>query len=411
MIECMADEQAQLERVGRSIAHLAAMSRSSAREGERSAAMWVAAELRDLGLEPVVAGYRYQQSYALAHGVHEAAGLLAACVSGPQGAAIAAAALASLELEASGRAQWLRALLPKGEGSNVIARIPAEGAAAARLVLVAHIDAANTGWIWNPALVALGAARARRNRAMAPVMAPVAGSLAAVAAGALAGRTRGGRLLRGAGAAGLAAALSVCFSVGRGATVPGASDNASGVAALLELARQLRRSPLPGVEVTLLACGSEEAGMGGMRAFLDEHAGSLGCDCLVLGIDTIGAGTPIVCSAEGPIVTHRYEESCIALVEEGAAQAGQPSPERWRIGAWTDPILARFAGLPAASLLSVGPGYYPGYHHPTDTADRVDLECVRRCITIALGTAERYAERVAAGSWPVASASRSSSSS
>jgi Zn-dependent M28 family amino/carboxypeptidase len=269
-------------------------------------------------------------------------------------------------------------------------------------VLVAHLDAANTGWIWHPSLVALGAAHARRNRAMAPVMAPVAGSLVAVAAGALLGRGRLGRILRGAGAAGLAAALSACLSVGRGETVPGASDNASGVAALLEIAGLLGRAPLRGVEVMLLACGGEEAGMGGMRAFLDEHAGRLSADCLVLGIDTLGAGTPIVCSAEGAILTHRYDPGCVALVEEGAARADEQPPERWRIGAWTDPILARFAGLPAASLLSVGPGYYPNYHHPTDTADRVDLDCVRRCIAIALGTAERYSERVAEGSWPSA---------
>jgi hypothetical protein len=402
MIGRMAGDEALLERLERSITHLAAISRSSAREGERAAALWVAGELRELGLEPLIGEYRYQHSYALAHGIHEAAGLLAARLSGRLGAALATAALASLELEASGRRQWLRGLLPKSAGHNVIAHIPGAGPRAAGLVLVAHLDAANTGWIWNPSLVALGAAHARRTHAMAPVMAPVAGSLAAVAAGALIGRSRLGRVLRRAGAAGLSAALSVCLSVGRGATVPGASDNASGVAALLELARLLSRSPLPGVDVTLLACGSEEAGMGGMRAFLDDHAAGLGADCLVLGVDTLGAGTPIVCSAEGPILTHRYEDSCVELVEEGAARAGEQPPERWRIGAWTDPILARFAGLPAASLLSVGPGYYPGYHHPTDTADRVDLDCVRRCIAIALGTAGRYAERVGAGFWPTA---------
>jgi hypothetical protein len=402
MIARTARDEVQIARVEGWIAQLAAMSRSSAREGERAAALWVAGELRGLGLEPVVADYRYQHSYALAHGLHEGAGLLAARVSGRAGAVIAAAALASLELEASGRSQWLRGLLPSDAGRNVIARIPSAGPRAATLVLVAHLDAANTGWIWHPSLVALGAAHARRNRAMAPVMAPVAGSLAAVAAGALLGRGRLGRILRGAGAAGLAAALSACLSVGRGDTVPGASDNASGVAALLEIAGLLRRAPLRGVEVTLLACGGEEAGMGGMRAFLDQHARRLGADCLVLGIDTLGAGTPIVCSAEGPMLTHSYDPGCTALVEEGAARAGEQPPERWRIGAWTDPILARFAGLPAASLLSVGPGYYPNYHHPSDTADRVDLDCVRRCIAIALGTAERYSERVAEGSWPSA---------
>jgi hypothetical protein len=141
--------------------------------------------------------------------------------------------------------------------------------------------------------------------------------------------------------------------------------------------------------------GSEEAGMGGMAAFLARHADSLDPrQTFVLGSDTLGAGTPIVCTGEGAMREQRYAERDVALVEEGAAASGQPPPQRWRIGGWTDPILAVHRGLPAASLLSMGPGYLPHYHHPSDTPEHVDWESVLTCARIAAGTVAAFARRV-----------------
>ena len=103
-------------------------------------------------------------------------------------------------------------------------------------------------------------------------------------------------------------------------------------------------------------------------------------------IDTLGCGTPIIAWGEGAIATHRYRDADLALADEGAALAGEPAAERWRIGAWTDPLLALNRGIPAISLLSIGPGYYPHYHHPTDLPEHVDWSSVARCARIAHGT-------------------------
>lgn len=133
--------------------------------------------------------------------------------------------------------------------------------------------------------------------------------------------------------------------------------------------------------------------MGGMAAFLRAHGRSLNRPgTLVLGLDTLGAGTPIVAAAEGTILTHRYAGEDLALADRGAARAGAPAPQRWRIGGWTDPVLARFAGLRAISLLSIGPrGTFTNYHRPTDTADRVDWDSVAACAEIAAGIATEWA--------------------
>jgi peptidase M28-like protein len=369
------------------VAALAAMTRDSAGPGERASAPLVRDRLAQSGAVGArVEPYRYQRSYALAHAAHAAAGLAGARRGGLAGAATCLGALASLELEASGRRQWIRRLLPSSEGANALARVPAAGAPRATLVLVAHHDAAHTGVVWHPRLVALGARRRLRRRRVDPFMGPLA---AALAAGAV-------PRLRGAAGAVLATSLLAYADIARGATVPGASDNATGVAALIALTGALARDPLPHTEVVALAPGSEEAGMGGMAAFLAAHRAELRArPALVLGVDTLGAGTPVVCSGEGPLREHRYREADLRLADEGAALARLAVPERWRLGGWTDPVLALFAGLPAISLLSMGPGYFPNYHWPTDTPERVDWDSVERCTRLALGVATAFARRTA----------------
>lgn len=377
---------------------LAAMRRSSLRAGERESAAWLAGRLREIGIADVqVEPYAYQQSYALAHTVHNAAGLAACALGGAAGAALAAATLWSYEQEVSGARQWLRRLLPRGEGANVIARIPARLPARDSIVLLAHHDAANTGLVWDPRLVAAGADRHLRRRRIDPFMAPLELALAlAVAGSVLTRRVRAGRGARAIAAAILTLASAVDANVGSGATVPGASDNASGVAACIDLARALSAAPLERVDVVLALVGGEEAGMGGMAAFLDGHSGSLGeGGAFVLGLDTIGAGTPIVCTGEGAMREQRYREVDIELVEEGALIAGAPAPERWRIGAWTDPILAVHRGIPSVSVLSMGPGYFPHYHHPSDLPEHVDWDSVADCARIAAGTIAAYTRRSA----------------
>lgn len=367
-----------MERLKEDVEALAAMTRSSAGPGERRSAAWIADRLREAGAQDVrVEPFRYQGTYGVAHALHAAAGLVASRLGGWRGAALSAAALVSLELEASGRSQWLRRLLPGSEGANVVARIPPRGERERTLLLVAHHDAARTGTVWHPRIAEAGAARRLARRRIDGFMAPTAVGFVLAALPV--------RPLRLAGQALLTTSVVADLDVATSRTVPGASDNATGVAALLELARRWAQDRLPGTEVLLLAPGCEESGMGGMAAFLREHGPALReRQAFVLGLDTLGAGTPIVCAGEGTILEHRYREEDLAVVDRAAASAGLPAPERWRIGGWTDPILARFAGLPAVSMLSIGPkGTFTNYHRPTDVPEHVDWASVERCLALA----------------------------
>jgi hypothetical protein len=385
-----------LDAIRGDVTALAARRRSSARPGERESARWLVGRLHDLGVAEVeLQPYRCQRTYALAHGLHNVAGIAASWLGGPAGAALAAATLLSYEREVSGVTGWVRRIPVRGEGLNVVARLRAAGPKRATLVLVAHHDAANTGLVWHPRVVAAGARRHLRRRSVDPFMAPIVLAFGlAVAGGVLPRTSRAGRAARALGAALLAAGVAVDVDVARSATVPGASDNATGVAVCLDLARHLAAEPLEGIEVLVALTGAEEAGMGGMAAFLDGRPGLDPRSTFVLGLDTLGAGTPIVCRAEGAMRDHTYAERDLALVEDGAAAAGVAAP-RWRIGGWTDPILAVHRGIPAASLLSMGPGYFPHYHHPSDTPDNVDWGSVEACARIAAGTIAAFDRRMA----------------
>jgi hypothetical protein len=346
------------------IASLAEIERGSATPGERRSAEWVARRLQeqgaqDVGLEP----FRFQRTFAHAQAAHFGAGLLAA-LSGRR--LLAAAALASFELEYSGRLQWLRRFLPAAEGTNVSARLPAVGAPTRTLVLVAHHDAAHTGLMWNPRLSQAGdrAAAASGKRA----------SLALLPELAFGGAALG---LRRLPAAVLALSLALSLDQARSPVVPGANDNASGVAGVLELVGRLARNRPAGLEVVALVCGCEESGMGGMAAWLEAEGSALDPErTLVVGLDTIGSGEPVVLEAEGGLWPVRYRAEDVAAAERAGLR-------RWRLGAWTDPVLAALAGLPALSILSVRDGGFPNYHLPTDTPDNVDLRCVEACVNAA----------------------------
>jgi hypothetical protein len=355
----------------RDVEALCAIVRDSAGPGERESSRLVARRLEEAGAEDVrIEPFRWQRSWGPRHALHFAAGI-AAAATGRR--ALALAALASFDAEFSGRSQWLGRLLPAGEGANVVARVPARGEGRRTLVLVAHHDAAQTGFVW-------------RNRWLAgPEWMPRA-MLQELAFALAAARSR---RLRAAGAALLGAGIATALDVARSPTVPGASDNATGVAAVIAVVRELAAEPLPGVDVIALVCGAEESGMGGMRAFLSatplDPATSL-----VLGVDTLGAGEPVVLRAEGPPWPVRYRDEDLDLVDRAH---GAPV-RRFRLGAWTDPALAALAGIPAISLVSLRGDGFTNYHLPTDTPDRVDWDSVAACTRLALATAREWARAV-----------------
>lgn len=388
-------------RLAADVEALAGMPRGSASRDEQDAARWAVARLEECGAAGVgLERYAGRTTNSWSFAGHSAVALAGQLLGGVGGALLALTSLVSLERDASGRSPWRRRLTLTGgaEGASAFGRVPASGERRGAVVIVAHIDTAKTGLAWHPRVTQLGAQRNLARRAMDPVMGLQAAAIAGSAVAALLPRRSIVRRLVAIPAAALnLLAIALNLDIARSPAVPGANDNASGVAAALAVAQAFAVRPPENVDLEIALVGSEEVGMAGFHAWLERRQAALDPSrTLVIGLDTVGSGTPIVAAAEGAVATHRYPQDALDLVDEGAVLSGEPEPPRWRIGGWTDPLLALLRGYPAASILSVGPGYYTHYHHPSDLPDFVDYESVAACARIAAGTVDAWDRRFAA---------------
>lgn len=138
------------------------------------------------------------------------------------------------------------------------------------------------------------------------------------------------------------------FMLKREVLSPGANDNASGVAVLLEVARCLREVPDP-PKVIFLFTGAEEQGLEGMKNILREKIVPKGTP--ILNVDTVGFGSQAY-FIEGN-GTRRKLATSIELnkkLEETAARLQIKILPWWSASARHDHIPAIAAGHPATTL-------------------------------------------------------------
>lgn len=369
------DGPADVDLMRRDVEQLVRFDRRTAGEGERASARYLGDRLGELGAKDVATStFRSQSSWAPAHLAHLALGAGLAALPHPVARWLGAAVAASYELEVSGRLQWVRRLLPARRGVSVWARIPATGNSRRTLVLCAHHDAAHMGAVWHPNAVA---ASRRLAAATGHALPSHTIPLAALAAAAIPSR-------RARVAAGTALAVSATLMVQsmRSGTAPGANDNASGVAAVLELAGQFVSSPLPETTVLIVFPGGEEAGNTGIRDWLHRHRRQLDPEhTLVINLDSVGSRGPMVVSAREAL-TNTLSADAVERAHRAAADLGL-GLEQVSFPNATDAAVMTNAGLPAVSLLSVEDGWVSHLHRPSDTVDNVDWTTVSDAVRLA----------------------------
>lgn len=179
---------------------------------------------------------------------------------------------------------------------------------------------------------------------------------------------------------------------------PGADDNASGVAVLLELARVFARAPLMR-PLVLAAFALEEAGMLGSRHHVARHdsdgiIGMISLECIAYidrraGSQAAPPGLPIRLPDVGDFLGAVANPPAAELLQRFAAaahavdlplvsllvpDAGLALPDSRR----SDHAAFWDRGWPAVMLTDTADFRNPHYHQPTDRADTLDADFLQR---------------------------------
>jgi len=377
----------------RAVVHeLASFERSSASEGERRAAEWIAARMREHGHSARIEVERAHGGYwwplGLLNGGAALVGLAARRWRSRRARLLAAAfgsgAAAAIWDELGGGRLWFRrAALPHHDTFNVLAEA-GEPDGAETIVVVAHHDAAHSGLVFHPALPRLFAERFpdqhERASQSLPIMYATWLGPVVVALGAILRRSR---LLRAGSLLSGAAALAMA-DIGRSEVVAGANDNLSAVAVLMALARSLAERPAPGVRVLLLSTGSEESFMEGMQGFIRRHRATLDpAHTTVLCLECLGSPTLTLVEAEGMLRMRFYNDAAREQLAGAAQAVGVELVRGLRTVAATDALVALRRGYRAVTLASIDASKFPSnYHWPSDTPENLDWSTIERAFAV-----------------------------
>jgi Zn-dependent M28 family amino/carboxypeptidase len=196
---------------------------------------------------------------------------------------------------------------------------------------------------------------------------------------------------------------------------PGADDNASGVAALLEIARGMASLPAaPKRSVIVAFWTGEEEGKFGSGYFVRHPRWPLSRTAVYINLDMIGH--PWLAEELAKLVTDSaLPEGSEFLSRTKALEFAEPglpvdAPELAAALRWAGPAVGMALHLDRCDGTRGGSDYrdfararvpwirffgnfFPGYHEPGDTPEALDPAQVQRMARLAFATAWRLAER------------------
>jgi hypothetical protein len=169
----------------------------------------------------------------------------------------------------------------------------------------------------------------------------------------------------------------------------GADDNASGTAAVLELARRFSRNPGKR-SVLILFTSGEDRGILGSAYYAAAPLVPMDKVVLLLNPDMIGRSpdkVQVVTDASPAL----YDEAVKTAKSHGIEAIPDQQPT-WRLVYLTDAYHFARAGIPYAFFFT---GTHPDYHQPSDTADKIHYKQLASIVEMTADMARTYADGAA----------------
>jgi Zn-dependent M28 family amino/carboxypeptidase len=156
--------------------------------------------------------------------------------------------------------------------------------------------------------------------------------------------------------------------MGKNTYFPGANDNASGVAMLLSLAKEIQQQPLQNHHVLFIAFAGEEIGLEGSQFFVDQHI--LGSDQIscVLNLDIMGSGEEGITVVNGAVHKALFQR----LLDLNELTQSVPVIKPRGKAANSDHYPFSEAGIPAIFIYTMGPN--KNYHDIHDKAAALSFD-------------------------------------
>lgn len=149
---------------------------------------------------------------------------------------------------------------------------------------------------------------------------------------------------------------------------PGANDNASGVAMLLSIAREIQQNPLPNHSVLFIAFAGEEAGLVGSYALVASELIDLNNISLVLNLDILGSGEEGITVVNGSVFPQYYQR----LVQLNESIPAVPVIKSRGKAANSDHHPFSEKGVPSLFVYTMGPN--KNYHDINDRYEHLSFD-------------------------------------
>ncbi|MGL5694877.1 MAG: M20/M25/M40 family metallo-hydrolase, partial [Peptostreptococcaceae bacterium] len=177
---------------------------------------------------------------------------------------------------------------------------------------------------------------------------------------------------------------------------PGANDNASGTAAMIEIAKSMNTMDID-KEIRFIACGAEEVGLRGSRAYVNSlsedevkrSVANFNLDMVATAYEACSELAVYTNDGKENLVTEAMKESESKLSHKSTEYVSYDGTFDGPMGS-SDHVPFNEAGIPSALFINVDPAkkddprsaLEPYYHKPTDYTGNVSEERLERSIEL-----------------------------